>query len=179
VSLGALLRVFGTLGVASFGGGLSGWIYREVVEVRQWLAPREFLTGLSLARTLPGINVVNLAIWIGYRLRRGWGALAAAMAVIGGPIIAITGVAMVYRRWGHTESVHQALIGVVAAALGLSLSLGVKSLRTAAPRPFYALITIVLFVAIGLLHWPMIPLVTAVGSLSVVWSFVMDSVDEE
>ncbi len=75
-----LFVVFARIGLTSFGGGLSGWLLREFVQRRGWLGEEEFLSGLALAQAFPGVNVVNLAIWIGYRLRGTPGALAGAAA---------------------------------------------------------------------------------------------------
>jgi hypothetical protein len=78
-TLGAILRVFTAMGLASFGGGLPGWMHREVVEKRGWLSEESFLAGLALAQVLPGPNSANLALYIGQQLR-GWpGATAAAL----------------------------------------------------------------------------------------------------
>jgi chromate transporter len=178
VRLRDLFQVFALIGVTSFGGGLSGWMFREVVERRQWLTSQDFLTGLSLARAMPGINVMNLSIWIGYHLRKGLGAVAAAVGVIVPPLFIVILCAMAYRRWSDSLTVHQVLIGVTAAAMGLSLSMVLKSLRPAITGPFYAIIAVLLFVTIGLLHWPMLPVVGVLAPASVAWSFLRDGADD-
>lgn len=178
VSLRELFGVFTSLGLTSFGGGLSGWIYRAVVEQRQWLTTHDFLAGLSLARTMPGVNVINLSIWVGYRLRRGAGAVSAVGGVLAAPMVVIIACAMLYRRWGHSVQVHQVLVGIAAAALGLSLSMGFKGLRAAVPRPFYALIIVLLFIAVGVLRWPMVPVVTVLAPISIAWACFVDKADE-
>ena len=47
-SLGALFRVFLILGMTSFGGGLSGWIHREIVVKRRWLSNERLLAGIAM-----------------------------------------------------------------------------------------------------------------------------------
>lgn len=72
----ALFVAFARIGLTSFGGGLSGRMMRDFVHERRWLDEEAFLNGLALSQALPGVNVKNLAIWIGYRLA-GWrGAVA-------------------------------------------------------------------------------------------------------
>src|SRR3546814_6380048 len=61
-SLTMLFLAFSRLGVTSFGGGLSGWIMRELVHRRKWISEQEFVNGLALSQAFPGINVVNLAM---------------------------------------------------------------------------------------------------------------------
>ena len=63
-----LFLIFSRIGLTSFGGGLSGWLLREFVQDRHWISEEDFLNGLSLSQALPGVNVKNMAIWIGYRL---------------------------------------------------------------------------------------------------------------
>jgi chromate transporter len=178
VSIRELLSAFGTIGLTSFGGGVSGWIFREVVERRRWMSTADFLAGLSLARTMPGVNVVNLSIWIGYRLRRGRGAATALCGVFAGPLVLIIFCAMAYRRWGGSPPVHQVLLGITAAALALSLSMSVKALRATVTKPFPALIVVLIFVSVGILHWPMLITVAVLAPVSIAWTFFMDAPDE-
>jgi len=78
VPLVDILLLFARIGLTSFGGGLSAWIYREVVVRRRWLTEDAFLSGMTLAQIMPGTNVVNVSIYIGHRLR---GAAGSAVAV--------------------------------------------------------------------------------------------------
>jgi chromate transporter len=177
-SLRELFKVFGILGASSFGGGLSGWLYREVVENRRWLSETEFFAALSVARTMPGTNVVNLSIWIGYRLRHGPGALAAVIGVLAGPLVMIVFFAMLYQRWGHSAALHRALLGLAAAAVALSLNMALKALKATARVPFYALIALLTFVGVGVLRWPMLPIVAVLVPVSLGWAFLVDRHNE-
>ena len=67
------------IGLTSFGGGVSGWMMRMVVQERAWMTEPEFLSGLALCQIFPGINVLNLSIWLGYKLHGGAGALVGAL----------------------------------------------------------------------------------------------------
>ena len=68
--------------LSAFGGGLSAWSQRIVVEQRQWMSNEAFLTGLTVARLFPGPNQVNMAVYIGSRFHGLTGALAALAGVI-------------------------------------------------------------------------------------------------
>ncbi|WP_201319885.1 chromate transporter, partial [Burkholderia sp. E168m30] len=85
----ALFIAFAQIGLTSFGGGLSGRMMRDFVHERRWLDEEAFLNGLALSQALPGVNVKNLAIWIGYRLA-GWrGAVAGFTGIIAPPAVLI------------------------------------------------------------------------------------------
>ena len=69
--------------LSAFGGGLSAWSQRIVVEQRRWMSNEAFLTGLTVARLFPGPNQINMAVYIGALFR----GLAGAIASIAGMLI--------------------------------------------------------------------------------------------
>jgi chromate transporter len=178
VGLLDLFRVFAVIGVSSFGGGLSGWIFRELVENRRWISNYDFLAGLSLARTMPGPNVVNLSIWIGHRLRGKLGAVVAAASVLAGPAVMIIVFASLYRGLGGSPLARRILLGVAAASLGISMSLGVKTFRLAARTPAYALVVGFTFFGVGVMRWPMLPVVAVAAPISIGWACWFEAGDE-
>jgi chromate transporter len=160
VSLAQIMLLFARIGLTSFGGGLSAWIYREVVDRYRWMGEDEFLGGLTMAQILPGPNVINLSIYIGQRLRGGVGSLAAVGALILPPMVLVVILLGIFHRFGDLPWVHDLLEGIAAGAIGLTFSVGVRSARRAAARHRWPLLMIgAIFVAIGLLRWPMLPVV--------------------
>ena len=90
VSLIALYRVFFWIGVFSFGGGLTPWMHREIVELRGWMSREQFLSGYAVAQILPGVNSTNLAIFIGQRLRGPLGAATTLAGMLTAPFAFVT-----------------------------------------------------------------------------------------
>ena len=167
-----LLAVFGRIGLTSIGGGLSGWMLREVVQRRGWLGEEEFLSGLALAQAFPGVNVVNLAIWIGYRLRGSVGALAAATGIIVPPALLVVVIATGLRALAAFPLTHWVLDGMGAAAVGLSLQMGVVAARRAAAKGVWPVLLMVLaFVAVGLLHLSLPLVVLVLGPAGVALAY--------
>ena len=164
--LADILRVFAALGMASFGGGLAGWMHREVVQQRRWLTEEGFLAGVALGQVLPGANSVNLALYIGQQLR-GWpGAAMAFLGILGPPFLFILGLALIY-GWGiGFAGMGVVLAGVAAAGLANSATTGLRTARhMRGAWPW--LVAGATFVAVGLLRWPMIPVVLVVGPVSI------------
>lgn len=160
VSLTEIALVFGRIGATSFGGGLSAWIYREVVDQRRWLDEDEFLSGLTLAQILPGPNVVNLSIYVGQRLRGFVGGLTAVMAMMLPPMAAVLVIVALFQNVAHISWVHDFLEGLAAAAIGMSLSVGVKAARRAARTSAWLLLVVGgVFGAIALMRWPLLVVV--------------------
>jgi chromate transporter len=170
-SLSAVFLAFLHLGLTSFGGGLSGWMHREFVGRRRWMSERDFLSGLALAQGMPGVNVVNLAIWIGFALRGSAGALLAVLGVLAAPIVVIILIGTVYGRYGGLASVHAVLAGVTAAAVGLSLTLGWRAARRAARDLSSLAVMAATFATVGMLRWPMLPVVAVLVPASLLFTF--------
>ena len=167
VPLHSLFLVFFRIGLFSFGGGLSGWIYRDVVTLRCWMGHEEFLSGLALAQILPGANVTNLAIYIGQRLRGAVGAVAALSGLVVGPFFAVIGLVVAYDRIAGVEWIQDAMSGAAAAAIGLLLLVALAGARRASRSLAPLLILAATFICVGLLQWPLVPVVLCLAPISV------------
>jgi|SRR5271163_398706 len=122
-----LFLLFSKIGVSSFGGGVSVWIHRSVVERRGWLDESEFSAALALARIMPGVNIVNLGVLIGHRLMGFGGAVAAVMGLLVGPSLVVIGLAVLYRQFVGSIILDAALLGMAASAAGLLIGMAFKS----------------------------------------------------
>lgn len=167
-----LFAIFARIGLSSFGGGLSGWMLREFVHRRAWVDEDEFLSGLALSQAFPGVNVVNLAIWIGFRLRGTPGALAGACGIIIPPALLVVVIASGFAALSQHRLAHLLLDGIGAAAVGLSLQMGVIAARRAAAKGAVPIaIMLLAFAAVGLLHWPLPLVVLVLGPISVALAY--------
>jgi len=120
---------------------------------------------------MPGVNVVNLAIWIGFALSGSAGAALAVTGVLAVPIVVIILIGVVYGRYGGLSSVHAVLAGVTAAAVGLSLTLGWRAARRAAGDLGSLAILLATFAMVGVMQWPMLPVVAVLVPLSLLLAF--------
>lgn len=80
----SLMTTFFKIGLFTFGGGYAmiPLIEEEIVWKKEWMTDEEILDIISVAQSLPGPIAVNLAAFIGYRLKKLRGALMAALGVI-------------------------------------------------------------------------------------------------
>jgi chromate transporter len=167
VALVTIFLLFARIGLTSFGGGVSAWVYRESVHRRGWLTEDEFLAGLTLAQILPGPNVVNISIYVGHRVRGAAGSLVAVLALLIPPMFVAVGLLFLFGSFEHLQWLHAALEGVAAAAIGLTFSVGYSAARHAIKTNRWALpILAAVFVAIGVLRWPLLLVVAGVAPLA-------------
>jgi chromate transporter len=195
VGLVELFLLFSQLGLSSFGGGVSAWMHRAFVERRGWLGETEFAAAFALARIMPGVNVVNLAVLIGQRLRGASGAAVAALGLLVGPSLAAIGLTVAYDALAGSAVLHAAIEGAAAAAAGLLIAMGVASARgaggarggehrpeAAAAGPSWFVrrwrnlgaiaVLLTVFVLIGLMRLPTVGIVLCVAPVSIALAYL-------
>lgn len=178
-----LFVLFSYIGLSSFGGAVPAWMHRAFVERRAWLEEREFSAALALARIVPGVNVVNLAVLVGNRLRGTRGAAAAVTGLLLGPSLVAVGLAVLYRQFTGTLLLSTLLSGTSAAAVGLLIGMGISSggrlasrrirsggriTQSASAIAFLA----TMFVLVGVLRFSTVPTVLCVAPLSIGVAFL-------
>lgn len=170
-SIAEIFSVFFRIGLLSFGGGLTGWVFREVVTLRNWMDEDDFMSGLAMSQILPGTNVSNLAIYVGHRLRGAGGVAAALVGLFVGPFFAVIGLASVYATLRELPFADAAMDGIAAAAIGMLLIIIGRGARRSAKSPVALAAIAATFVAVALLHWSLPVTVVSVGivSVAVVW----------
>jgi chromate transporter len=170
-TLSALFGVCFSIGLFSFGGGLTAWIHREIVTRRRWMSEDDFLNGFTLAQVLPGANVTNLVVYIGQRLIGPAGAAVALVGLLVGPFLAVIALVSIYDAFSGLGWLHRALDGAAAAAIGLILVLALQGARRAARAWTSMVLMVATVIGIGVLRWPLLPVVVvlALTSVAIEW----------
>jgi len=161
-----LFIAFSQLAMSGFGGVLP-WAHRTLVERKGWLTQREFVETLALGQLLPGPNIGNMAVMIGYRFAGYTGAAAAFSGLVAGPFLLMIATGLAYQTYGALPLVQQALSGMSAVAAGLVLATGLKMTgslgRQWRPWLFMALA----LAGVGALRWPLLAVVGALAPFAI------------
>lgn len=155
--------------LSSFGGGLSVWSQRILVEERRWLNEDAFLTGLTVSRLLPGPNQINLAVYVGASFHGLRGALVALAGMLLVPFSLLMAVGMLYFHFHSLPLVDRVLAGMVAVAAGLALSMGFKILPAYRQDPVALALAGLVVVAMVIFHVRLVPLLLLLSPLAMVW----------
>jgi chromate transporter len=178
VTLLQLFLLCSQLGLSSFGGNVSAWMHRELVQRRRLIGETEFIAALGLCRIMPGATVVNLAVVVGRQLRGAAGASAAVLGLLLGPSLLVLVFALVYRRFVGVAAFHLVLEGAASASVGLMIAMGVsigghvvrggRQANRGVAAPLVALaVMVATFVLIGVARFPMVPTVLCLAPLSI------------
>ena len=167
IGLPAIFAAFFWLGVTSFGGNTAAWLYYQIVQRRHWVTDAEFLSDVALGRIAPGSGGVNLTVQVGRRLRGGAGAAAAVVGLLSGPLVIVLALAAAYTRIGWSPAAHAVLDGIAAAAIGLTFATGLKLLPSGSARLGPLAVTLATVLCVGVLRWPMLPVVLGLAPISI------------
>jgi chromate transporter len=174
VSLLKMFVSFLRVGLTSFGGGTSGWMHREVVERHRWLDDDQFLASLTVAQVLPGANPVNMAVYLGLQLRGFRGAIVAAVGMVLPAFCMILILGSLYTALSAFPLTSKVLGGIAMVGVASTLVMGLKTARKLPRRAVSFVIAGAIFLAIGILHWPLVPVVVASVPASILLSFYTD-----
>lgn len=174
VTLPGLAACFLQISLSSFGGGLSAWTQRIVVERRRWLNNEQFLSAVTISRLFPGPNQVNMAIYVGEHFRGLPGALAALAGLLGVPLAILLSLGWAYFHYHQVPALRATLSGVVAAAAGMALSMGFKLVGNYLHDAVALLFGAAAFFAVSVLHYSLPMVVLVLAPLAMAWYWPRD-----
>lgn len=121
VPFAAFLRYFLGLGTWGFGGPIAsvGYMQRDLVERRGWLARADFVDGVALGQTMPGPLAAQVVMWVGVLRRRALGALLTAVAFIAPSFLVVLAVAVAYVRYSGLTIVRGLFYGIAPAVIAI------------------------------------------------------------
>lgn len=158
---------FARMGLSGFGGVLP-FARAGIVDRNRWLSNTEFAEMLSLGQVLPGPNIVNLSVMLGYRYHGVRGAAAAMGGLVLVPAVLLLLIVMLYDHFSALSLVQNLLKGMAAVAAGLVLSTAVK-LSQGQSRTWRTIgIGLAVFLAIGVLQWPLVPVMLVLMPVALV-----------
>ena len=169
--LSAMTRVFGRIGLLSFGGPAAqiALMHKELVEDRPWLTEAQFLRALSFCMLLPGPEAMQLATYAGWRMRGVTGGLLAGLLFVVPGALVIMVLALAYGLYGQLPLVQSLFIGVKACVVVIVVQALIKVARKAVKGPVHIAIAVASFLALFALNAPF-PLVivaaACVGALT-------------
>jgi len=166
VTRAELFLGFLKIGMLGF-GGIAPWARHIIVEERRWLTETEFAAVLGIGQVLPGPNTMNAAVIIGDRFQGLVGALLCVVGQLLVPLVIVTALGAAYLHFAGVPAVHALVAGAAAGAAGLVMGTAVKMARNIRPKPFALGIAAAGFVAIGIMEWPLVPVVAVLVPLSI------------
>lgn len=120
IYLDAFLTFF-KIGLFTIGGGYAmiPLIEAEIIEKKKWVGKEEFLDLMAIAQSCPGVFAINIAIFIGFRLRRVKGAIVSCIGTALPSFIIILLIALFFHQFKDNEIIAAAFRGIRPAVVAL------------------------------------------------------------
>ena len=161
-----LFTGFFVAGITGFGGVLPV-ARRLIVEDRQWLTGAEFTELLALCQLVPGANVCNMSVALGFRFHGLLGSLVAVTGLLAAPVAIALGLGGLYAEYRHVPIVQHGFIGLAAAAAGLILGTAFNIAWPLRGAWRSVLVMVIMIVAIDGVRMPLLPAMLLLAPISV------------
>ena len=131
-SLARFALYFLRLGCFGFGGpiALVGYMQKDLVEERKWIAQQDYLDGLAFSQLAPGPLAAQLAMYLGLVRAGSWGATVVAVAFILPSFLMVAAIGAAYVQLGGTRIIAALFYGIGAAVIGIIARSAMKLIRT-------------------------------------------------
>ena len=130
-----LFLVFAKMGMFTVGGGYAMMpiMKSELIEKRGWITDDELLDYYAIGQCTPGIIAVNVATFVGKKIKGFWGAAAATLGVVFPSVVIIMIIASFISNFSDLWYVQSAFSGirvvVVILILNTIISMWKKSVK--------------------------------------------------
>ncbi|MCR5616022.1 MAG: chromate transporter [Saccharofermentans sp.] len=134
----SLFLVFFKIGLFTFGGGYAMLALIEdiCVEKKKWITHEEMMDITVIAESTPGPIAINLATYVGYKLRKIPGAIIATLGMIIPSFCIIFLISQFLDRFLEIKWVSSAFQGIKIAVAILIIDAAVKMIRKMKKKPF-------------------------------------------
>lgn len=131
--IGTIFAVMFKIGLFTFGGGWSiiAQIQNEFVDRRGWMTEEQLVDYMSLAKSFPGIMIINMSVFCGYTMCGMAGAVTAAVGLSMPALLAIAVVTYFYSALRTNVLVARILNGVRSVVIPIIISASLKLKKTA------------------------------------------------
>ena len=158
-------KIFFKIGAFTIGGGYAmvPLIEHEIVDKHKWLSREDFVDLLAISQSAPGILAVNIAIFIGYRLRGIRGSIVTALGTVMPSFLIILAIALFFHNYQDNAVVEKIFKGIRPAVVALIAAPTFKMAKSAKITRYNIWIPIVSALLIWLLGFSPIWIIIAAG----------------
>lgn len=113
--------IFFKIGTFTIGGGYAmiPLIEEEIVNKKKWINKEDFVDLMAIAQSAPGVFAVNMAIFIGYKLRGIKGSIMTTLGTILPSFLIILAIALFFQQFKEYQLVENIFKGIRPAVVAL------------------------------------------------------------
>lgn len=127
-----------------------GIIHKEIIEKNNWLNEDELTNMIAIAESTPGPIAINIATFVGYKVKGFWGAVLATLGVTLPSLIIITLIVYFLYPYMNNKYVLYAFKGIRAGVVILIINALFKLFKNVR-KDYFAFILILIALLVSLL----------------------------
>ncbi len=172
VKLWHIARTFLGIGLASFSLAALGEAKNWMTQKRRWFSDEEYMQGLGLAQLMPGAPTVNLASYLGFRLRGLPGAAAATICFLIPCFLLMLLLSHLYLHYGDMPVVSGLFRGLGALVVGLVFNTILNLWKSGVKTTFNWVMAIIGFAMVFWFKMGVIKILLIAGGASLIMVFL-------
>ncbi len=163
--------IFFKIGAFTIGGGYAmiPLIENEIVTRRQWISQEDFVDLLAISQSAPGVLAVNIAIFIGYKLRGFRGSLVTTLGTVLPSFLIILAIAMFFHQFKDNAIVERIFKGIRPAVVALIAAPTFSMAKSAKVNRYNIWIPVVSALLIWLLGFSPVWIIIGAGLGGFLW----------
>lgn len=172
-----LFSIFFKIGTFTIGGGYAmiPLIENEIVNKKQWIDKSNFLDLMAIAQSAPGVFAVNMAIFIGYRLRGLKGCIFSALGTILPSFLIILCIALFFQHFKDNHIVEAFFKGIRPAVVALIAVPTFRMAKSAKINRYTIIIPIIATLLIWLCDFSPIWVILLAGLGGYLWNLKINN----
>lgn len=145
-----LFITFFKVGIMTFGGGIAMLpiLEREIVEKKKWSTREELMDYYAVSQCTPGIIAVNVATFIGHKIKGMWGGISATIGVVTPSYLIITILAMFLKSFSDILWVQSAFNGIRVAVCALVVGTVLKLIKNNVKNIWGVILSLAAFISV-------------------------------
>lgn len=146
----------------------------EIVNKRKWIEKEDFIDLLAIAQTSPGVLAVNIAIFVGYRLKGYKGSVYSSLGAILPSFLIILAIALFFHQFKDNEVVERIFKGIRPAVVALIAAPTFRMAKSAKINRYNIWIPVVSALLIWLLGFSPIWVIILAGVGGYLWKVKLE-----
>lgn len=151
IGIKELFKIFITffrIGAFTFGGGYAMLpiMQKEVIDNKNWIKEEELIDIYAVSQSLPGVIAINSSTFIGYKIAKKKGAVAATLGMIVPSFLVITIIAIFFTRFQDEPIVEAVFRGIRPTVVALISTAAIKIAKSAIKDKVALLIAVAVFI---------------------------------
>lgn len=181
VKLREIFVIFFIIGIQLLGGGyvILPLLKQEFIEKRNWIEENELVDYYAISQCIPGLIAINISIFVGHKIRKKSGAMAALLGIVAPSFLAIIMLASILMYHINNKFLQNAFWGIRIGVLILIILTVQELWEKSIKSKFSFILFIIISVLMLLTNISPVLLIILAGITGVINNYINSRIKKE